>query len=140
MVSPRLLVDPKWGGCHEAIHLLLRATTCTDPVMKWRKLLHVPEKLRRTRSKARSEIGSVGDQSGVDLAAPRRSESTPDLGTDASTLPTSRPLIPRDKESNGRQPILSRAIHLIGLFSKRRSRFHFRSNSIHSRKRSKQPP
>ena len=80
--------------------------------MKWREFLHIPRKHRRTRSKARSEVGSIEGQSRVDLAVPRPTESTPDLRIGASALPTSNPLTPRNQESNGRQTTSSRAIYL----------------------------
>jgi len=85
--------------------------------MKWRKFLHLPKTLRRTQSEARSEIGSVKDQSEANPSAPRRSESTPDLQTGTSTLPMSGPSISRDQESSGMQTTLSRPIHLTPLFT-----------------------
>jgi len=84
-------------------------------VMKWREFLHIPKRHRRARSKARSEIGSVEGQSGADLAVPRPTESTPDLGIGTSTLSTSSPSVPRDQEPNGRQTTLSWVILLTSL-------------------------
>ena len=52
------------------------------------------------RSETRSEIGPIESQSEANLAAPRPTESTPDLRIDTSTLPTPNPLTSRDQESN----------------------------------------
>ena len=108
--------------------------------MKWRKLLHVPKKLHRARSEARSEIGSIEGQGGVDLTVPRRSESTPDLQIDTSALPTSSPFVSRDQESNGTQTGLSQTIHLIALFTQHRPLHRLRPNPVRFRKRPKHPP
>jgi len=125
---------------HSTIYNLLHQSTPTSNVMKWRKFLHIPKKHRRERSKARSEIGSVEGQSGVDLAVPRPTESTPDLGIGASTLSTSSPLVPRDQELNGRQTTLSWVILLTSLAVQHRPSHRFRSSSIRPRKRPKWPP
>jgi len=90
-------------------------------IMKWRELLHLPEKNRRTRSKARSETGPAEGQNRVDLAAsvPRPTESTPDLQNQMSTsalpLAMPSPSASRDQESNGMQSTLSRTIRLTHL-------------------------
>jgi len=69
--------------------------------MKLPKFLRLPKSHRRARSKAGSEIGSIEGQSEADLAAPRPTESTPDLQIGTSTLPTPSPLVPHNQESNG---------------------------------------
>ena len=46
------------------------------------------------------------------FTVPRHTESTPDLQTGPSTLPTSSLLSPRDQESNGMWTILSQTVHL----------------------------
>ena len=68
---------------------------------KLSKFLHLPKSLRRNRSKARSEIGPIEGQNEAEPAAPRPTESTPDLRTGTSDLLTPRPLTPRGQESNG---------------------------------------
>jgi len=70
--------------------------------MKLPKFLRLPEKYRRARNKAGSEIGPIEGQSEANPATPRPTESTPDLRIGTSTLPTLSPLAPRDKESNGK--------------------------------------
>jgi len=75
--------------------------------MKWREFLRAPKKHRRTQSNARSEVGSIEGQGGVDLAVPRPAESTPDLRIGSSALPTSNTLTPRGQESNGMETTLS---------------------------------
>ena len=84
--------------------------------MKWRDFLLVPKKHRRARSGARSEVGSLKVPSDVDLAAPRPTESTPDLRIGTPTLPMPGPLTPRDQEPNSTQTILSWMVYLTALF------------------------
>ena len=74
--------------------------------MKWRKLLSIPKKHRRTRSGATSEVGSLNAPSEADPIAPRPAESTPDLRIGTSTLPTPGPLARPDQESNGTQMVI----------------------------------
>ena len=69
--------------------------------MKLFKFLCLPKSHRRARSKARSEIGPIGDQGEAGLTVPRPTESAPDLRVTTSTLPTSTPLTLRDQEPNG---------------------------------------
>ena len=69
--------------------------------MKLPSFLRVQKHHRRTRSRARSEIGPIEDQGEPDPAVPRPTESTPDLriGTSAFLVPS--PLIPRNEDSGG---------------------------------------
>ena len=76
--------------------------------MKFSKLLPLPKGHGRSRSKARSEIGSIEGQSEPDPVAPRPMESTPDLRVGTSA--------PRDQESNGIQIAFFRTIYLTTLF------------------------
>jgi len=69
--------------------------------MKLPKFLRLPKSHRRSRSKAKSEIGPIEDQSEADLAIPRPTESTPNLQIGTSTLPMPSPLTSRDQELNG---------------------------------------
>ena len=85
--------------------------------MGWRDFLPVPKIHRRTRSGARSEVGSLKGPSDVDLIAPRPTESTPDLRIGVPTLPTPNPLDSRDQESDGTRTMISWTVHLTTLFS-----------------------
>ena len=93
--------------------------------MKFSKLLPLPKGHGRSRSKARSEIGSIEGQSEPDPVAPRPMESTPDLRVGTSTSPTSGPLTPRDQESNGIQIAFFRTIYLTTLLAQHRSFLFF---------------
>lgn len=82
--------------------------------MGLRDFLPLPKSHRRTRSEARSEIGSVENPGEVDLVVPRPTESTPDLGIGASsTPPTYSPTTPRNQEPNGTQTASPEAIDSI---------------------------
>ena len=98
-----LNVDPEWDESHEASYLLSHHLHPPNDEMKLPKFLRPPKIHRRQRSKARSEleIDSIEGHNEADLAAPRRTESTPDFQTGASTLPTSSPLAPHDQKSKG---------------------------------------
>jgi hypothetical protein len=109
-----LNVGSKRDECHEAGYLLSHhhLHRLSDD-MKLPKFLRLPKSLRRSRSKAKSEIAPIDEnQSEADPTTPRPTESTPDLRIGTSTLPTSSPLATRDQESNGMQTILSRTTHL----------------------------
>ena len=69
--------------------------------MKLPKFLRLPKFHRRTRSKARSEIGPIEGQGEPDPTVPRPTESTPDLRIGTSTLPALGPSTPRDENSGG---------------------------------------
>lgn len=78
--------------------------------MGLRDLLSPSRMDRRVRSEGRSEVGSI-EEAGRDFpAVQRRAESTPDLGTDPSTLPTPSPSIIQDQGSSSMQTTLSRMI------------------------------
>ena len=97
-----LSVVPEWNESHEASYLLSHHLHPPNDEMKLPKFLRPPKIHRRRRSKARSEleIDPIEDQTEADLVVPRRTESTPDLQTGVSTLPTSSPLSPRNQESD----------------------------------------
>ena len=97
-----LSVDPKWDECHEVCHPLSdHHLHRPSDDMKLPKFLRLPKIHGRARSKTRSEIGPIGDQSGADLTIPRPgTESTPNLQIGTSNLPTPSPLTSRDQESN----------------------------------------
>ena len=102
-VSPRLLLTR--NGMNATRPAICYQTTIYTSLhrpsdeMKLLKLLCLPKTHRRARSRARSEIGPVEDQTG--LAAPRPTESAPDLRIGTSTLPAPSPLTPNDQESTG---------------------------------------
>ena len=99
-----LSVGPEWDESHEASYLLsYHHLHRPNDEMKLPNFLRPPKIHRRKRSKARSElgIGPVEDQNEADPVVPRRTESTPDLQIDTSSLPKFSPLSPRDQESNG---------------------------------------
>ena len=75
--------------------------------MKLPKFLRLPGSHRRNQSKARSEAGPIEGQGEVDPAAPRPTESTPDLRVGTLISPAPSPLIPRNQESNGMKRIYS---------------------------------
>ena len=93
-------------------HLIRTYPHLHSDSMKWRNLLSVPKKNRRTRSKAGSELGSTEASSEADPDVPGPAESTPDLRACPSTLPTSTPLTPSDQESGGMRTDAFLAIHL----------------------------
>jgi len=93
--------------------------------MKFSKLLPLPKGHRRSRSKARSEIGSIEGQGEPDPVTPRPMESTPDLRVGASTSSMSSPLTPRDQESNGMQTTFFRTIYLTTFFAQHRPLLFF---------------
>ena len=107
--------------------------------MKWRDFLPVPKKHRRTRSKARSELGSVGDQGEAGLVSLRPTESTPDLGISASTLPTPSPSTSRVHGSNGTYMPPPWPINPTTHFIYHKPQLDFRPNSIRFWERRKQP-
>ena len=94
--------DPELDGCHEADHLLSHQhLQQLNGEMKLPKFLSPLKSHRRQRSKARSEISPAKGQSEVDPAAPRPTESTPDLRIGTSAFPTPSPLTGRGWESEG---------------------------------------
>ena len=111
-------VGSKWNECHEANHLLSsHHLHRPSNDMGLRDFLSLPKGHRRSRSKARSEIGPIEGQSEAELVAHQR-PTTPDLGIGSSTPPTSGPLTSRGQESNRTQRTLSRrSIYLTTLFS-----------------------
>jgi len=88
--------------------------TCNE--MKWRDFLPVPKNRRRTRSEARSEVGSLKNPSEVNLVAPHPAESTPDLRIGPSTVRASSSLTSGRREFNGTWTLISRIIYLTTLF------------------------
>jgi len=113
-----LSVGSEWNERHEASYLFShRHLHRPSDDMKFPKLLPLPKGHPRSRSKARSEIGSIEDQSEPDLVVPRPMESTPDLRVGTSTSPVSSPLTPRDldQESNGMQTTFFQTIYLTTL-------------------------
>jgi len=83
--------------------------------MKWRDLLSASKKLRRKRSGAESEVGSLDGPSGA-LVVQRSAGSTPDLKVDA----VPGPLASGDYGSNGMQTVMSRTIYLTTLLHQHR--------------------
>jgi hypothetical protein len=105
------------------------------------RFLRLPTGSRRARSKSKSEIGSVGDQSGVGQSVLPHKGSTPALQTDTSASPSSSSLSPRDQESNGMQATFFWMRYLITFFAQHRSCFPFRPVPIcFPQKRAKRPP
>jgi len=125
LVAPALTcVGSKWNKCHEA-NYLLSSHHLHRPSnnMGLRDFLSLPKGHRRSRSKARSEIGSIEGQGEADLVAHQRpTESTPDLRIGASTSPTSSPLTSRDRESGGTRTPSPRIINLTTLHSRHADR------------------
>jgi len=73
-----LSADPKWDECHKASHLFSdHHLNRPSDDMKLSKFPRLPKIHRRARSKTRSEIGPIENQSGADPAVPRPTESTP---------------------------------------------------------------
>lgn len=76
------------GEAHESSYLL---SYCylhrPQDNTKLLKFLRLPKSYRQNRSKVESDASPIEGQSGVDLAAPRPTESTPDLRIGASVLP-----------------------------------------------------
>lgn len=100
--KPAPSLRPEWDESHGCSFLLsYHHLPRPRDSMKLPKLLHLPKTWRRNRSKARSEVDPVQGQSEVDLGAPRRTESTPDLRVGISSVPAPSPLAPPDRESNG---------------------------------------
>ena len=95
--------------CHQFSHLLshhhLRRP---GDKMKLPKSLRLPISHRPNRSKARSEVGPVECQTEVGPAAPRPTESSPDLRVGTSISPAPSPLTSRDQGSNGMNTFYSR--------------------------------
>lgn len=88
----------------------------TSDDMGLRDFLRIPKKIRgRVRSKARSEISPIEGPSNDDPAVPRPSESTPDLGTGPSTLPTPS-FLTSSQESKGMQMGFSNIQSLTTVF------------------------
>ena len=113
-----LSVGSEWNERHEASYLFSHHHLHRpSDDMKFSKLLPLPKGHPRSRSKAKSDIGSTEDQSEPDLVVPRPTESTPDLRVGISTSPVSSPLIPRDldQESNGMQTAFFQTIYLTTL-------------------------
>jgi len=138
MSRPRLPVfGSKWNKCHE-VNYLLSAHHLHRPSndMGLRDFLSLPKGHRRSRSKARSEIGSIEGQGEADLVAHQRpAESTPDLRIGSSTSPTSNPLTSRDRESNSTRAPSPRMIYLTALYSRNvdRSSISDRFRSVFSK-------
>jgi hypothetical protein len=115
-----LSVGSKWNEGHEAnyplsphhLHLIYTNLHRPSDNMKWRNFLPIPKKHGRTRSKARSEIDPIEASSEADLAAPRPTESTPDLRIGTSTLPTPDPPISGDQKPSGTRATAFRTIRL----------------------------
>jgi hypothetical protein len=115
-----LNVGSKWIESHESDcplsfhhpHLIHTNLRQHGDNMKWRNLLSVPKRNRRTRSTAGSELGSTEASSEADPDVPGPAELTPDLRACSSTLPTSTPPTPCDQESGGMGTAAFLAIHL----------------------------
>ena len=101
-----LMVGLKWNASHVSSYLLsYHHPHRPHDNMKLPKL-RLPKSFHRSRSKARSEIGPIEGQSEVDPAAPRPTESTPELRVGTSILPPSTPLALRDQESDDVETVL----------------------------------
>jgi len=98
--------------CHEANYLLSHHHLHRHSDKMESNFLCIPIGRRRARSRARSEIGSIEGPGEAGQAVPRPAESTPDLRIGTSTSPPSRPLTPRDQDSNGMQTGFFRKIYL----------------------------
>ena len=113
-----LSIGPERSKRHEANYLLsYRHLHRPSDKMESSKFLRIPKIHRRARSETRGEIGPIEGQSEADLAAPRPTESTPDVRADISTSSTTRPLVSRDQESNGMQTVFFRTIYLTTFFA-----------------------
>ena len=113
-----LSTGPERSERHEANYLLsYHHLRRPSDKMEFSKFLRVPKIHRRVRSETRGEISPIEGQSEADLAAPRPTESTPDLRTDISTSSTTRPSVSRDQESNGMQKAFFRIIYLTTFFA-----------------------
>ena len=86
-----------------------RTTIYIDPMLS--NFLRLPKSNLRKQNKAKSEIGSVKDQSEVDSAEP--------------TLQTRRSLTPCNQESDGMQTTLSRTVHLSTPFRVKQTQVPF---------------
>jgi len=102
---------------------IVSPSTPTQNDMGLRDFLSLRKGHRRSRSKARSEIGSIEGQGEADPVAHQRpTESTPDLQISASTSSTSSPLTSHGQESNRMQRALSQTIYLTTLFTLNKGR------------------
>ena len=130
--SPRLAVGSEWNECHEASYLLSHHHLNRPSDKMDSSFLCLPISRRRSRSKARSEIGSEGLSEAGRQAVPHPAASTPDLRIGTSTSPPSRPLAPRNQELNGMGTVFFRTIYLTTLFQivQNRSFYPFRSDPI----------
>jgi len=98
--------------CHEASYLLSHHHLHRHSDKMESNFLCIPIGRRRARSRARSEIDSIEDPSEAGQMVLRPAESTPDHRIGTSTSPPSRPLTPRDQDSNGMQTNFFWTIHL----------------------------
>ena len=101
--SPRLRAQS-----HVSLHLLSRHHLHRNQgKMGLRELLRLPKNRHRKQSKAKSEVDPIEGPSKADPAAPRLTESTPDLHIGASTSLTCDPLTTHNQESNSMELVSS---------------------------------
>ena len=137
-----LTVGPEWNERQRSLFLLSpHHLHQTGDNMGLREFLRIPKiKInRRVRSKARSEVSSIGGPSDENQVVPRPAVSAPDLGIGGSNLPTPSPLTSTGQELKGMQTDVSIRVCLTTLFFHVIHRtFRFRSISIRFQRRAKQ--
>ena len=112
--SPRLTLARNGIGATTQVvpYRTAISTSRNSYKMGLREFLSIPKLRRRTKSKARSEIGPIEGPSTVDPPEPRLTGSTPDLRIGSSASATRSPLTSPGQESEGMKSYPSRMIHL----------------------------
>ena len=133
-------VGPEWNERQQSLFLLSpHHLHQTGDNMGLREFLRIPKINRRVRSKARSEVSSIGGPSDDNPVVPRPAASTPNLGIGGSSFPTPSLLTSAGQELKGMQTDVSIRVCLMTLFFHEIHRtFRSRSISIRFQRRAKQ--